>query len=212
MARDNSTRGVYNRLVLSYKKKVKSEDKDHRHIERFLLMLQPGQSVLDVGAGTGALAEEMTELHQLKVTAIDVSEEMIKLAKKERPKLSYLKMDMRSLAFPPKSFDAIFANYSLIHILDDDVPDTLKGFARVIKPKGCLYLALQSPMKSKDYDGYYPVVYKRDAKLFINLFEKDEIISSLKNAGFRVLFTALRKPDMRTEFPFNKLIVIAQKR
>ena len=45
-----------------------------------LLVLQPGEAVLDIGCGNGALARRMAELGG-RVTAFDFSEELIQLAK-----------------------------------------------------------------------------------------------------------------------------------
>lgn len=212
MSTGSSTKEVYDRIHGSYKNTVKSENLDHPYIEKFLGYLHPGEQLLDVGAGTGSLAYEMQSLHKLKVSAIDISPQMVKLAKRDFPSIRYKEMDMRWLKFSANLFHAIFANYSLIHILEDDVEMTLKGFARVLKSKGYLYLSLQCPINNKDKDGYYPVVYKKDTHLFINLFDEKEIRKSLAKTGFKILETDMRRPDKKTEFPFKKLFVIAQKK
>lgn len=206
-----SVQEVYDSIISDYHGKVKSEILDHRFIERFFSRLNEGSSILDVGAGTGAMAFEMKHLHKFSVVAIDTSKEMVKFAKQKYPHIDYQHMDMRHLKFAPNSFNAIFANYSLIHILQDDVVSTLAGFHRVLKKNGLLYLSLQSPRKKDQNDGYYPLVYKKNVRLFINLFSQTEIKKVLKDTGFRILETGLRAPDKKTEFPFNKLFITAQK-
>lgn len=212
MAHDSSTKEVYNKIISSYCKNIKSEFLDHPYYERFLSYLRVGQKVLDAGAGTASIANEMMKLHGLKIVAIDNSKEMVKLGKKKYPSLNYREMDMRNLKFPSSIFHAIIANYSLIHILEYDVESTIKEFARVLKSHGYLYLALQSPITPKQKDGYYPVRYKKGTSLFINLFRQEEIVLYLKKAGFKILRIDMRKPDKKTEFPFNKLFMIAQKK
>ena len=212
MSVSNSTKEAYDKIYKSYKKTVKSEGLDHPYIERFLGYLRPNQHILDAGAGTGFIANEIKALHKLNVTAIDISPKMVKQAKRDFPSLNYSQMDMRWLKFPRNNFDAIFANYSLIHIIEDDVEMTLNGFAKVLKPRGYLYLALQCPITSKQQGGYYPVVYKKKEHLFINLFEEKEIKKHLIKSGFKIICTDIRKPDKKTEFPFNKLFIIAQKK
>ncbi len=44
-----------------------------------------------------------------------------------------IQMDLRKLDFPDKSFDGVFANYSLIHIPEKDVTMSVEGIARVLK-------------------------------------------------------------------------------
>lgn len=211
---DNITKavkGAYKKVISDYRDKVKSEDLDHVYIERFLLGLDPGDKVLDIGCGTGSLSGEMMQNHQLEVVATDISEDMVHLAKKLHPRLRVLHMDMRKLKFPPRHFSGVFANYSLIHIPDTDVISALKQMRRVLKLKGYLYLALQEPVAKLDRDGFYPLVYKKEVKMFINLTTEKEIRFYLKKAGFKVVRVDRRSANAKFEFPFNKLFVIAQK-
>ena len=205
------TKEVYDSIINDYNNKVKSEMLDHKYIERFLFYLKKGMTVLDVGAGTGTLAFEMQFLHGLRITAIDVSKEMIRFAKKKYPQIEYKEMDLRNLKFKSKFFDAIFANYSLIHILEEDISIALDEFNRVLKNKGYIYIYLQSPKNKNKEDVYYPLIYKKSLRLFINLVKSSEIKKLLRKANFKVLEIYQRKPDTKTEFPFNKLFIIAQK-
>lgn len=207
-----SIQDSYRRIASEYKRKVKSHDLDHRFIEKFLSRFSPGRKILDLGAGTGIVSNEIQENHQLDVTAVDLSKEMVDLAKHNYPGLKVIKMDLRKLEFPSSSFDGVFANYSLIHISESDVPSALEEIRRILKEFGYLYLALQEPITPMDKDGYYPVVYKRDVKMFINLFKETEIRSYLQGAGFKIVEVNRRKPQETVEFPFNKLFVTAQKR
>ena len=211
---DETTKNVesaYGNISQDYKAKVKSHDLDHRYIEKFLSLFSSKQKILDIGAGTGAISNEMQDNHQLDVTAIDLSREMVDLAKKNYPDLKIIRMDLRRLEFPDNSFDGAFANYSLIHVAEADIPPTLNEIARVLKSGGYLYLALQEPITPMDKDGYYPVVYKKEVKMFINLFTKNDMRGYLQNAGFTVVNINRRPPEKETEFPFNKLFVVAQK-
>ncbi|OGL94611.1 hypothetical protein A2348_01725 [Candidatus Uhrbacteria bacterium RIFOXYB12_FULL_58_10] len=203
---------AYKQIAKAYLKKVRSGSLDHRFVERFLALFAPGQKILDVGAGTGEMSQEMLLEHQLDVTAIDFSPDMVRLAKKEHPGLRVRRMDLRKLTFKPRQFDGVFAMYSLIHIPEGDVPDALGGINRVIKPGGFLYLALQEPRKKMQKEGFYPVVYNRKINMFINLITESEMRSYLARAGFVVKEVYRRAPHLGTEYPFMKLFIIAQKK
>lgn len=202
---------AYDIIARLHKTKVKSAEHDHRFIEKFLALLEPKQNVLDIGAGTGELSHEMITKHLLNVTAIDLSKKMVRITKKQYPDLNIRCMDIIDLKFLPKSFNAVFANYSLIHIPEQDITKVLKQIHKVLKPKGYVYFSLQKPTSKKQKDGFYDVVYQKQIKLFINLINEKEIRKYLNKAKFKVLWTGLRESDKKTEFPFNKLFVAAQK-
>ncbi|MBI5066269.1 class I SAM-dependent methyltransferase [Candidatus Woesearchaeota archaeon] len=202
---------AYDIIARLHKTKVKSAEHDHRFIEKFLALLEPNQNVLDIGAGTGELSHEMGTKHLLKVTAIDLSKKMVKIAKEHYPDLNIQLMNITNLKFPPKSFDAVFANYSLIHIPEQDIVKVLKQIHKVLKFKGYVYFSLQKPTSKKQKDGFYDVVYQKQVKLFINLINENEIRKYLNKAKFKVLWTGLRESDKKTEFPFDKLFVAARK-
>jgi ubiquinone/menaquinone biosynthesis C-methylase UbiE len=202
----------YKKIAAAYKDKVKSEDFDHIYIEKFLALFKPGKKILDLGSGTGALAEHMHKNHLLNVTAIDLSREMVDLSKKNYPDLKVIQMDLRLLKFPAQSFDGVSAMYSLIHVPEKDIPESLEGIRKVLKKKGYLYLALQEPVKKTHKDGYYPVVYKKDVKMFINLFTEQEMRAYLAHAGFEVIGMDRRCHVPGMEFPFYKLFILARKK
>ncbi|PIN75752.1 hypothetical protein COV18_02805 [Candidatus Woesearchaeota archaeon CG10_big_fil_rev_8_21_14_0_10_37_12] len=203
---------AYKIIASAYAKTVKSENFDNEFIERFLRNFNREKKILDVGCGSGNVTNDLVSKHRLNVVAIDISPAMIKLAKKRFPKLDVRKMDLRDLKFSSGCFDGIFANYSLIHISEDDVLDALKGFYHVLKKNGLLYLSLQEPTSVKQKDGLYPVAYNKKVKMFINLFSEKEIVTYLKKAGFKILWTDRRKANKKFEFPFNKLFLVAKKK
>lgn len=202
---------TYNAIAKDFEEKVPSHNLDHRFIEKYLASFSPGQKILDLGAGTGVISNEMMHEHQLDVTAIDLSKEMIDLARENYPDLKILKMDISKLEFSDSHFDGVFAMYSLIHIADPEIPQALKEIHRVLKPSGMLYLALQEPITIKDKDGFYPLIYKPEIKMFINLFTEKEMCNHLEKAGFEVSFVDRRPPSKDGEFQFNKLFIFAKK-
>jgi ubiquinone/menaquinone biosynthesis C-methylase UbiE len=112
-----------------------------------LAKIKPGDTVLDVGCGTGnlTLTAQSAVGQNGKAYGIDAAPEMIEVAKKKaRRAKSGVVFDVgliEKLAFPDGMFDAV-VNRLVIHHLPDDLK--LKGLAemlRVLKPGGRLLIA-----------------------------------------------------------------------
>ena len=94
------------------------------YLRRACDLIPPGARVLELGCGAGipmtaALADGRD------VTGVDISATQIGLARANVPGATFLQADMTAVAFPPASFDAVVAFYSLTHVPRDDVPPLL---------------------------------------------------------------------------------------
>ena len=93
-------------------------------------------NLLELGAGAGKDSLYFQE-QGLKVVAIDLSPEMVKRCREKG--LEAYEMNYRNLAFPPKSFDAVYAFNSLLHTPKKDLPEVLTGIRKVLKPEGLFF-------------------------------------------------------------------------
>jgi ubiquinone/menaquinone biosynthesis C-methylase UbiE len=109
-------------------------------------LIQPGDSVLDVGCGTGEvtlLAKQRAQNGQ--VYGIDPAPEMITVARK-KAKRKHLEIDFRvgvieALPFSDASLDAVTSSLMMHHLPDDLKARGLKEIYRVLKPGGRLLIA-----------------------------------------------------------------------
>lgn len=88
----------------------------NRCIAEFAAMIEPGSAVLDVGCGTGYPTASYLSERGYRVTGIDISDEMIRLARDATiPNTEFLVCDLLEYR-PSKTFDAVIAFDSLWHI------------------------------------------------------------------------------------------------
>ena len=97
-----------------------------------LLAPQPGERVLDLGAGTGHLTAAIAAAGAT-VVGIDASPEMVAAARRQHPGLEFFEGDARS--FPrPGPFDAVFSNATLHWI--PDATAVARNVAAHLRPGG----------------------------------------------------------------------------
>ena len=94
--------------------------------------------VLDVACGTGVLFPDYLERNVASLTAIDISPEMVKIARSKFPQVSVLCGDVENTAFDRK-FDAIVVYNAFPHFPD---PERLIAvLSRLLAPGGILTVA-----------------------------------------------------------------------
>jgi SAM-dependent methyltransferase len=95
----------------------------------------PGQRVLDVGCGPGALTTELVaRLGPAAVSAVDPSEPFVAAARERHPGVSVRRATAEQLPFGDQAFDAALAQL-VVHFMADPV-DGLREMARVTRRHG----------------------------------------------------------------------------
>ena len=96
-----------------------------------LLNPQPGETILDIGCGDGALTEKIAAAGA-RTLGIDGSPDMVRAARARG--LAADIMDGQAIDLPDKSFDAVFSNAAL-HWMPN-AARVIEGVARILKPGG----------------------------------------------------------------------------
>lgn len=156
---------------LAYKEEAAAEyDRAFSHVSAhfvpFVLRaarLSPGQSVLDVAAGTGIAAEVALAVIEPEgsIVAADLSPEMVEKARQRLGKASNASVvveDGQALSFPAESFDAVLCSLGLMFF-----PDPGRGlseFRRVLRPGGRAAVSVNT-VPDRSYNGRINVVMAR---------------------------------------------------
>jgi cyclopropane fatty-acyl-phospholipid synthase-like methyltransferase len=165
--------------------------------ELLLHYLKPGQTILDLGCGSGRDSKFFLE-SGFKVVSIDGSAALCKKAEE------YIGQEVICSRFEDikyeEEFDGVWACASLLHVKREVLPDILKLISKALKRNGYLYASFK-------YGSGERITEKR---LFNEYTEKD--IDSLFNShnGFKCLHYYINE-DARVDREDKKwLTVIAQ--
>ncbi|MFL7795200.1 MAG: class I SAM-dependent methyltransferase [Anaerolineae bacterium] len=107
--------------------------------------LHQARNILEVGCGTGVIAEELTQLGPA-VMGLDIDPAMLNFARQQEDRAVYVQGDAHTLPFPDGVFDAVVCHYLLLWLAEP--VQGVKEMARVTKPSGSV-LACAEP----DYGG-----------------------------------------------------------
>ena len=94
-------------------------------------------NVLDVACGTGDMAVSLVE-RGCTVTGIDLSEEMLAIARQKAPMVTFMIADAEHLPFPDASFDAVTCAFGVRNFVH--LEQGLNEMLRVLKPGGQLVI------------------------------------------------------------------------
>jgi len=106
-------------------------------LRRALQFCRQGGSALDVGCGAGGRLIRLMQQHQLAVTGIDVSAEMIKLAIEQHPDETFYVDDICSFE-SSEPFDLIVAWDSIFHLPLEQQQPVVEKLCRLLKSGGVL--------------------------------------------------------------------------
>ena len=171
--------------------------------------LDDASEVLDVGCGAGLpIAGTLAKRH--RVAGVDVSPEMVRLARRNVPAGEFKCADITSIDFDRSSFDAVVAICSLFHLPRDEQPALFQRLHRWLRPGGYLLCTLSH----HDEAGY-----TEDDFFGVTMYWSNdglsEYLDTLARVGFAVVETSSTADGNAETTPGNiedHPLVLARKR
>jgi ubiquinone/menaquinone biosynthesis C-methylase UbiE len=135
--------------------------------------IKNNSEILDVGCGTGNFLELISENKTLKLHGIDISKEMLKIARKKLNRRASLKLAYVEKLKGSKKFDYIFSTESFHHFANQE--KAMENFYKLLKHQGKLVIVDFDFGRFANYifHTYEPGNTKMNSKKdFYNLFNK----------------------------------------
>jgi ubiquinone/menaquinone biosynthesis C-methylase UbiE len=195
-------RKTYNRIAKDYLEDHKGDTWDDNYIQHFTDALKKNAKVLDLGCGPGVDSAKLVS-NGLNVEGLDLSDELLVIARKLNPGQNFTQGDMRKLPYSSDIFDGVFAKASLLHIPKKDIPTVLDEVWRVLKDNGIVHFALKSgegeDVLTEDDYGYE---YSR----FFSFWDMNDFVKELKKHSFEILRAETEKKSRSGHTIWIKII------
>ncbi|MFD3749002.1 class I SAM-dependent methyltransferase [Streptomyces cyaneofuscatus] len=157
-----------------------------------------GLPVADVGCGTGRVTAHLSELGLgVDVFGIDLSPQMLAVARQERPGLRFEEGSMLALGLPDASLGGLLAWYSTIHVPDEELPRAFAEFHRVLAPGAPVQLGFQvgdEPLRMTEALG-------EEVSLVFHRRQPERVAALLRAAGLEVRAVVRKERDTEGPFP-----------
>lgn len=166
--------------------------------------LPEGAAVLDLGCSTG-VPSTRTLATRFAVTGVDISGHSIELARQNVPNATFLHADLASVQFPPASFDAVVAFFSLIHVPRQEHAAVLRSIAAWLRPGGLLIATMGAGAADDDYEEDW-----LGAPMYWSHFETETNVRLVAEVGLEVI-EANEETEDEEGVPVTHLWVVARK-
>jgi SAM-dependent methyltransferase len=174
----------YDHIVADYLARWRDRSVMASMIDRFVDLLptshQARPLVADVGCGPGFDGAVLRD-RGLSVVGLDLSWGMLQAGRQHYPG-KFVQADMRHLPMA-SVFDGLWVNASLLHLPRQDAKTALEGFARILRPGGCLFLSI----KEGRGEQWQVQTYGHNEPRFFTYWNPDEIDALLHGAGLTIV-------------------------
>lgn len=137
--------------------------------------------VLDIGCGPGNIIRYLlSKRADLEILGVDISPNMIELAKANNPQANFEIADCRDISKIPDQFDAIICGFCLPYLSVDESAELIYSCDKLLREKGVVYLSFVEG-SSKDSG------FKTDNsgnRVYFYYHDLDMLKETLSNAGF----------------------------
>jgi ubiquinone/menaquinone biosynthesis C-methylase UbiE len=191
--RREAIRDAYDRAAEPYAEKCFFElyDKplDKKLYDLFFERTVNRGPVLEIGCGPGEIANYL-KMKGLDISGIDLSEKMIRVARRLNPHIEFNVGDVFRLQAPSQSLAGIVAPYLIVNFSKDDVPEAFAEMSRVLIPGGVLLLAFHAGSEEIVVEDFF---VKGNSVPYV-FFEPAFIANQLEATGFTVTENIVRLP------------------
>lgn len=149
------------------------------------LSIENNAKVLDIGCANGTLLDQLNKKSTIQGTGLDISPEMVNIARKRHPEFDFIVGSAQHLPFPSQSFDVIICSASFHHFPDPEL--FLREAKRALKENGRLVIAeIRIPFYDvrKIYNRY---IEKKSTEGDVKVYGQKELLDLFRATNFEVV-------------------------
>jgi trans-aconitate methyltransferase len=201
---------TWDQLASQYQDKFMDLDLYNDTYDLFCLEVEKrNASILEIGCGPGNITKYLVSRRpDFKIEGLDVSPNMIKLAKVNNPTADFKIMDCREIDTWTSTVDAIICGFCLPYLSKEDGAKFIKDCAALLTSGGILYFSVIEDAYTKSG---FETSSDGNHQMFVYYHEAAYLQEQLKKNGFKLLHEE-RKQYAQKAKTATHLIFIARKK
>ncbi len=178
---------TYDKMALEYDSMPEGKyTRNHKDELIKKVVVMDGDTILDVACGNGLLLAELSKKAKVNAFGVDISENMIAVAKKRYPNCTFIAQPCFPLRFENKSMDVITVSCAFHHF------EKPQGFVdecmRILKDDGKIYMA----------EPYFPPSIRWIANALVFPFSHNGDVRVYSSKNLRTFFEKAGFTDIQT--------------
>jgi SAM-dependent methyltransferase len=178
---------------------------DRHLLNRFAEDVRGRGPVADIGCGPGHVARYLSH-EGVTVFGIDISGEMVGVARRLNPHLEFRVEDMRRLNMPDASLAGAVLFYSIVHAEAIELRPIFVETRRVMAPGGVALVSFHVGEQVVHVDDLFGAAVSLDFRFHL----PGTVIEALRWARFEVMEHIEREPYEGAEYPSRRCYLLAR--
>ncbi len=202
---------LFNSKALQYQEKYMDVELYTSALNLFCDLIKVKEAhILDVACGPGNISKYLLERNpDLKILGIDLSKNMVDLARINNPSAQFEVMDCRSIKNLNKQYHAIIFAFCFPYLTKEEALQLIEDAAQLLRPDGVLYISTMEDDYSKSK--YIGPSDGSGVRIFTHYHEGAYLIEGLTRNGFTNIETIRQDFPVTHGDPVTDLLLIAKK-
>lgn len=180
---------------------------DRHLLNRFAEETRDRGLVADLGCGPGHVARYLHE-QGVAMLGIDLSPEMIRVARRLHPGLDFRVGDMKRLDLPDSALAGVIAFYAIVHFDSSELGAILLELRRVLSPGGLALLSFHIGDQVIHVEDLFGAAVSLDFRFH----DPRTVVEALRSADLDVIEHVEREPYKDMEYPSRRCYLLARAR
>ncbi|MBS0028306.1 class I SAM-dependent methyltransferase [Chitinophaga sp. 22321] len=162
----------------------------------------------DFGCGPGQTTKYLYDNGLKNIVGVDLSPEMVNVAKKLSPQINFETGDLLNIAYPSEHLGSVLAFYAIVHFTLDQVGKCFAEINRVLKTNGEFLFSFHVGEEIVHFDK----AHDKEIDVDLFFFKTDDIIALLQKTGFKIIDAIERRPHEDMEYATRRAYIWAVKK